>query len=385
MADTTIAGKGRKRPQLNIIADNLELDPMNPRLPAEVQGSDENGIILSLYKYFDIDELAYSMAANGYFDEEPLVAIPYELPSEFANIEIGVLEENPEYLKYIQKEDTKFIVVEGNRRLATIKTLLSPAIQANLKIKTFPELKKEVIDDISKVPVIIYPTRKEVLPYLGVRHITGIKKWEPYAKARYVAHMIEQGRTIQEVQHIVADRSNSASKFYLCYKLVEQVENEFGFDTSLARDEFSYLLLASGQSSIKEFLGLPTKISEVNFNQPVPTEKTENLKYLFSWLYGEGVKVPRVLKESRDITNYLSPIIKSPIALAHLKATRELTDAYDRSGGEELLLLTYLKKSNAFLGKSMPFINKNKSSEDVVSELKNIQDTIETIFKIIKD
>jgi hypothetical protein len=385
MSNTTITGKGRKRPQLNIIADNLQLDPMNPRLPAEVQGSDENGIIHSLYKYFDIDELAYSMAANGYFDEEPLVAIPFELPEEFVNVEIGVLEGNTRYLEYIQRSDTKFTVVEGNRRLATIKTLLSPTIQASLKIKTFPELKQEVIDDISKVPVIIYPTRKEVLPYLGVRHITGIKKWEPYAKARYVAHMISEGRTIKEVQQIVADRSNSASKFYLCYKLVEQVENEFGFDTSLARDEFSYLLLASGQSSIKEFLGLPTSISDVNFDQPVPTEKTENLKYLFSWLYGEGSKVPRVLKESRDITNFLSPVIKSPIALEHLKATRELIDAYDRSGGEEQLLVTYLKKSNGFLGKSMPFINKNKRSEDVISELKNIQDTIETIFKIIKD
>lgn len=385
MAKSNIAGKGRKRPQLNIIVDNLQLDPMNPRLPAEVQGSDENGIILALYKYFDIDELAYSMAENGYFDEEPLVAIPAELPTEFANKEIGELEKDSKYLEFIQKENTKFIVVEGNRRLATIKTLLSPTIQANLKIKTFPELKEGVVEDISNVPVIIYPTRKEVLPYLGVRHITGIKKWEPYAKARYVAHMIEEGRTIKEVQQVVADRSNSASKFYLCYKLVEQVESEFGFDTSLARDEFSYLLLASGQSSIKEFLGLPTNISEVNFEQPVPTEKVENLKYLFSWLYGEGAKVPRVLRESRDITNYLSPVIKSSISLEHLKATRDLIDAYDRSGGEEQLLVTYLKKSNAFLGKSMPFINKNKGSEIVVGELKNIQDTLETIFKIIKD
>jgi hypothetical protein len=104
---------------------------------------------------------------------------------------------------------------------------------------------------------------------------------------------------------------------------------------------------------------------------------------LFSWLYGEGTEVPRVLKESRDITNYLSPVIKSPMALEHLITTRELIEAYDRSGGEEKLLISYLKKANSNLGKSMPFISKNKNSEDAISALKNIQDSLDTINKIL--
>jgi hypothetical protein len=102
-------------------------------------------------------------------------------------------------------------------------------------------------------------------------------------------------------------------------------------------------------------------------------------------LYGEGTEVPRVIKESRDITNYLAPVIKSPISLEHLKATRELIEAYDRSGGEEKLLISYLKKANSFLGKSMPFISASRESEELVSALKNIQDSLETINKILKD
>jgi hypothetical protein len=338
-----------------------------------------------LYKFFDVDELALSLSENGYFDEEPLVAIPIDLPKEFEGLSAADLEKNEKYIESLVSADTKFIVVEGNRRLATIKILLSSSIQSKLKIRSLPNISDEIVSDISNLPVIIYPNRNEVLPYLGVRHITGIKKWEPYAKARYVAYMIDEGRSIDEVQKIVADRSNSARKFYLCYKLVEQVENEFGFDTALARNEFSYLLLASGQSAIKEFLGLPANLSKVNYDQPVPSENASNLRLLFSWLYGEGDSVPRVLKESRDITNYLSVVIKSPIALEHLKTTRELVEAYDRSGGDEQLLITYLKKANSNLGKSMPFISKNKKSEGVISELKNIQDLLTDIFKIIGD
>ena len=70
------SGLGRKRPQLNVNADNLHLDPLNPRLPEDIQGKSEEDINYALYRFFDVDELAYSMAENGYFDEEPLVAIP---------------------------------------------------------------------------------------------------------------------------------------------------------------------------------------------------------------------------------------------------------------------------------------------------------------------
>jgi hypothetical protein len=383
--DNNIAGLGRKRPQLNVSINNLHLDPQNPRLPIEAQGKGQDEIIYSLWKFFDTEELGLSISKNGYFDEEPLVAIPENLPEEFKDLSSEQLQKNENYKTFINKPETQFIVVEGNRRLATIITLLSNSLQTKLGIRGFPSITEKITEEISILPVIVYPNRNEVLPYLGVRHISGIKKWDPYAKARYVAYMIDGGKSIDEVQEIVADRSNSARKFYLCYKLVQQVDNEFGFDTSLARDEFSYLLLASGQSAIKEFLGLPTNLASTNFEQPVPTDKVENLKYLFSWLYGEGTEVSRVLKESRDITNYLSPVIKSPLALEYLKETRELKDAYDRSGGEEKLLISYLKKANSNLGKSMPFISKNKNSEELISALKNIEDSLETINKIIKD
>lgn len=382
MSEETFTGRGRKRPQLNILAQNLFLDSMNPRLPADVQGKDEVDLLYALYKFFDIEELAYSMAENGYFDEEPLVAIPNSLPEKYEKKTCQELEADEEYLKFIHDSETTFTVVEGNRRLSTIKILLDKAIQRDLKIFHFPEISDQIRDDLSKLPVIVYPNRKEVLPYLGVRHITGVKKWEPYAKARYIAHMISEGFSMDEVQKMVADRSNSARKFYLCYKLLQEVEEVFDYDSSNAKEEFSYLLLASGQNSIKEFLGLPSNLTQVNYEKPVPAEKEENLLLLFSWLYGEGTKVARVLKESRDITNYLSHVIKSPLALDHLKTTRNLLESYERSGGEEQQLLTYLKKANANLEKSLQFIHRHKANEPVGTELDKSSDTIKTLSGI---
>ena len=65
--------------------DRLFLDSQNPRLPEDAYGKDEEGLLRILYNQFYIDELAESMSRNGYFDEEPLVAVPIGTPDDLQN------------------------------------------------------------------------------------------------------------------------------------------------------------------------------------------------------------------------------------------------------------------------------------------------------------
>jgi hypothetical protein len=378
-----ISGIGRKRPQLNIDVNNLHLDPLNPRLPEDIQGEKEEEICRALYRFFDIEELAFSMAENGYFDEEPLVAIPLNLPAKFEGLDYILLSESKEYEDFIKDSDTQFVVVEGNRRLSTIKLLLSDELRNKFKIRSFPVISDEVKDDITVLPVIIYPNRTEVLPYLGVRHISGIKKWEPYAKARYVAKMVENGLTIDDIQKQVGDRNNSARKIYLCYQLIEVAKYEFDLDTNKAENFFSYLMLASGQGSIKDYLGIEKRLQDINLNKPIPDEKLQHLKNIFSWLFGEGKERLPVIKESRDITEKLSPVLKNPIATQFLLDTRDLSEAYERSDGEEDLLKKYLVKANSLLSKSLGFINRS-NLESINDDILRLQETIENINTLIK-
>lgn len=378
---TKFAGYGRKRPLLNINSKNLLLDPENPRLPKDVQGKSQNEIIYSLYKFFDVEELAYSMAENGYFDEEPLVAIPKDLPLKFEGLGYEDLKESQEYIDFISNSKTEFIVLEGNRRLSTIKLLLDSSLRNELKIRTFPEIELNVLDDLRTVPVIIYPNKKEVLPYLGVRHISGIKKWEPYAKARYVANMVNQGYSIDEIQKQVGDRSNSAKKIYLSYQLIELVKDEFDLDTTKAENYFSYLLLATGQGGIKEYIGLEKRLENVDLDNPIPNNKLENLKDLFSWLFGERNQVLPVIKESRDITSKLSPVLKSTLATSALKDSRDLNYAYDMSDGEDELLKKNLLKVNRILALSLGLFN-DSNKQLVVDDIVKLKETLDKILKI---
>ena len=181
---------GRKRPQIDISLANIELDNKNPRLAEEYQGGTQFDILKVLYDEFDLDEIAYSMAENGYFDEEPIVVIPKNLPKNFKwDEDVELLEENLQKLVASNK-NIKFVVIEGNRRMASAKLLADKGLRDRLKIRTddFPKIKDEIVEsDLKIIPSIVYKNRKDISPYLGVRHITGVLKWEAYAKARYIA------------------------------------------------------------------------------------------------------------------------------------------------------------------------------------------------------
>jgi hypothetical protein len=378
-----ISGRGRKRPLVDVPVERLELDPENPRLPMDFREKEQSEILAIFKQYFDLDELAYSMSENGYFDEEPLVAVPINLPTKFANSDSLSLINDGEYIDFITNS-ARFIVVEGNRRLATVKLLLSDELRGRLKIRGWPRISEAVIQDLSILPVIVYSDRAEVLSYMGVRHITGIKKWESFSKALYIAEMIDENIEINEIQRKVGDQTGSVRKLYLAYRLVEIAESELSLATGRPKEFFSYLILALGQKPVKNFLGLPNKWTEINFEEPIPSDHMDNLTYLFSWLFGEKDK-PQVVKESRDITNYLSPILKSEEATKNLILTRDLQDSYDRSDGERLLLLRNLRKAVRNLSNSLALITNYKTDDEVKQEIAYCQDILADILKLIQE
>ncbi len=381
----TFSGYGGKRPLLEIAIDRLHPDPLNPRFSEYDKGKDEEGTIYNLKRHFDLDELALSIAENGYFDEEPLIVIPDELPEALAIKDYHDLKTDKSYEKFINNKEANFTVVEGNRRLGTVKILLSDDLKAKFKIRSWPVIDEQIKEDISRLPAIVYPNRKKVLPYLGVRHITGIKKWDAYSKASYVVEMLDAGLKIDHIQKQVGDRSHSIRRIYYCHKLIEEVENEFDIDTSKAKNYFSYLILAVGQGAVKQFLGIPKRWQDIDFENIVPNDKLENLRDLFSWLYGEGAERQPVISESRDITRFLSPVLRSEESVSYLKSSRNLKDAYDRSDGERHLLLNKLNKAKINLEDSLGIVNRYKTEEDVIEITDSIRDTIETICKIVKD
>lgn len=150
-----------------------------------------------------------------------------------------------------------------------------------------------------------------------------------------------------------------------------------------------------GQRNIKIFLGWirPTQklgetkalpLSEVSLEAPIPDSHLANLKDFLSWVYGEGNKVLPVIKESRDITNYLSHVVGSENAVSYLRKTRNLIEAYDLTNGEESMVRSLLGTANTKLEKALGVVHRHKTA-DVIAEAEKCVDTSSRILKTVQE
>ncbi len=310
------------------------------------------------------------MVANGYFEAEPLVVIPEGKES---------IQDQDEYDSYAKDEKSKFIVVEGNRRLATIKLLMSGESDYE------NEVTNELREQMENLPVLFYPDRKSVLAFLGVHHLAGVRKWDVYERARYIVHLKEkEGYGIDEIQKIIGDRRNSARSTYICYRLIKKVEDHDGtFDTSDAKDNFSFLQLATGQGPIKKYIGLPPLDKVEDIESPIPDPKLENLCFLFRCLFDNG-EMRRLIEESRDITNKLSRIFDDEGATEHLKAERNIDSALDMIGGE----INFLEKSLRQVKSKLETVSGKLSGMDIDrhrDKLGEFKDVADSIYNTVSD
>ena len=146
-----------------------------------------------------------SIAVNGFFDSEPLVGIRLE-------------------------KEKRIRILEGNRRLAACLILTGDARAAGQKRlrEQYSKMHEENgRKRVNPVPVIVYKGKnawKEVLPYVGVRHIVGFLEWDSYAKAAWVDQVLRDHRlSLKEVMEMLGDKNDTARRMLAGYRFVNQL------------------------------------------------------------------------------------------------------------------------------------------------------------------
>ena len=160
------------------------------------------------------------------------------------------------------------------------------------------------------------------------------------------------------------------------------MEKEVQGSIEKAKNLFSYLLLALGQGPIKEYIGLEN-LNNIDFKNPIKKNKIKNLIELFSILFGAQNEKTGLIRESRDITKYLSPILRNKESTNYLINYRNLYDAYERSDGDEELLLKNLNVVNRKLESSLGIIHRHKNNKIIKDEVSKCNETIHIINNIL--
>lgn len=320
MATESPAPQESDRQIVPIRVDQLLLDYDNPRLASGRDVTTQDDIVKLLWTEMAVDEVALSIAANGFFPEENLFAIP----------------ENP---KEKDEKKKKYIVVEGNRRLAAVRLLREDALRQKVKATDLPKLTESEKKALNELPVSIYDSRKDLWEYFGFRHINGPKPWDSFSKAKYIAYVKTHYRvSLDTIAERIGDRHSTVKKLYRGYQILLQAESQAGFnreDRIRNKFYFSHLYTAADQIGYQDFLGITSEDSLKP--NPVGRKKLKDLRDLMVWIYGskEENKAPVVSTQHPDLTN-LRIVLGNKTALAALRAGYPLDRAVEIARGDKL-------------------------------------------------
>lgn len=293
-------------------ASELHFDLKNPRL-AEYSGySNETEILKLLWSSMAINELVMSILANGFFESEPL---------------------------YVVEEEGKKVVIEGNRRLAAVKSILHPE---DIKgMAPFMELiTDELVHDLeANIPVVIVKNREEAWRYIGFKHVKGAAKWNSYAKAQYIALVHNDYHvSLDDIARQIGDSKNTVRRLFRGLMVLEQAEKDTEFkidDIYNKRIYFSHLYTALPYTGFMKYLGMDGG-DELPLVPPTHLKQLENV---MMWLFGSKSQdiAPVITTQNPDLIQ-LNQVLQDTEAIELLKSTRDLSVAFDTSeDGQELL------------------------------------------------
>lgn len=255
--------------------DSLLLDEKNPRFGLQERSASQEQILDYIVEKFGVDDVLSSLAVNGYFEAEPLVC------------------------RQIQNSHN-VIVVEGNRRLAAC-LIITKNERASNQARRSEEFSHLWIEhgrrQIDPVPAIIFKTNeqeKEILSYLGVRHIASAQPWDSYAKAAWVAQVVETNELdIRNVSKMIGDRHRTVNRMLEGYYLVKQLTKTgyFNQQDSIRRGRgsvtdypFSWVYTILGYTTIRNFLELTDTEAQ---RDPIDEANLDKAALLLRSMFGD--------------------------------------------------------------------------------------------------
>ena len=285
---------------------NLYLDSQNPRLGRH---NIEKGLtqdeILEVMKDWTLEELAVSFLESGFWPQEALIAVPDAVPG---------------------KRGPVLVVVEGNRRLAALKMIA----KARAKEKGLSDRWAEIIRGykivdfarLEQIPYILKKSREEVRAYIGYRHVTGIKEWNPAEKAEYIAYLIEQEKlSYEQVRKRIGSKMPTVRQNYISFRLLLQMEsNSDKIDVGRVENRFSVLYLSLRTRGVQTYLEIDIEADPETAKKPVPPGKLKELENFAKWLFGAKEQDP-IISDSRHVDDF-GRILENSSAVEYLESKR---------------------------------------------------------------
>ena len=237
---------------------------------------------------FDLGALRDSIISNGFVPFEQIVVEKYD---EVAGKE-------------------RYLVVEGNRRTAAIKTILADSAGGTV------DLRPDVLKTLTSFTVIeIVGSADERQSYqktlMAIRHVAGVREWGPYQQARLVVEMYdnEEG-AFGPVANRIGISAREVARRYRASKALEQMEKDEEFGDFAEPKLYSFFHEAVSQPKVREWL----KFSDQTYQAEDP-EARRIFYELLSPRELDGTKASPKLQNANKQVRQLKDIVDKPVPL----------------------------------------------------------------------
>lgn len=361
-----IAVEGLFPTDIDPAVTDLDFDPKNPRFLDAFDGMEQADAeaIRRMVEEENIHELVGSIGQQGYFPGEPLLVTPN------------------------RERPGRFIVVEGNRRLAALRVLSGLVPDGHLP-ESLVQAVREATHKPLQVKCLNFSDRRDILKYLGFRHISGPRRWEPLSKARYLADLIANFYTdltfdaqLRAVAKDIGSRRDYVAQLLTALGLYDRAKakNYYDLQRLSERDiSFSLITTALSYSNIVQFLEMQSREDAT-----LRGLDEDRLKELLAWMFAQDQKGDTVLGESRRL-KLLAAVVASSTATAELRKKGDLDQAYIHTSGPVDALTKLLDAADRSLEDcSAMMANDMALDESHMTQIKRVLNMAENLELLIQ-
>ena len=162
--------------RISVVVNSLDLDPDNVRLDlatSERSKIDQGSIINDLFANENAFQILENVVDNGWFvDETPIVI----------------------------RVRNKYIVIEGNRRIAALKVLQNPLLAPGYHAKVKPL--SASVAPIKEIEVLLAPNRDDVSNLLASRHTKPTTRpWKPLRQGHFYYSQLSNKISVEDLKN----------------------------------------------------------------------------------------------------------------------------------------------------------------------------------------
>lgn len=309
---------------LKISADQLLLDPNNYRF-LDIEGYKpvtqrsrfpEKGVqekaiqTLQTNGSFELGALRDSILSNGFVPFEQIVVEGFD----------------------DTQDSPLYVVVEGNRRTAAIKTLLRDHDAGAITIPP------DVMVTLQNIPVVeIVGSEAERKRYqktlMAIRHVAGIREWGAYQQAKLIVEMYDnEEHAFAPVAQRVGISSREVARRYRAYKALQQMEEDDEFGEHAEPRLYSFFHEAVSQPKVRDWL----KWSDDSYKSEDANARRVFYELLSPRFVDDKREEPKLQNANRQVRQ-LKDIVDKPIPLKILSdPERKFEDAVSAAEDETL-------------------------------------------------